>query len=143
MLTHPTLDTLRALKLDGMAEAFTELQTQDGSADLTHAEWLGLPIDREAISRETKRFESRMRTARLRHIGAAPEDVDYKTRRGLDKALFQSLLSGKWIKDKRNLMIHCLMRSIAEKDWPLRCRQNLAGLRVGPSGVPRRRDRPL
>ena len=43
MLTHPTLDTLRALKLDGMAEAFTELQTQDGSADLTHAEWLGLP----------------------------------------------------------------------------------------------------
>ena len=34
MLTHPTLDTLRALKLDGMAEAFTELQTQDGSADL-------------------------------------------------------------------------------------------------------------
>ena len=26
MLTHPTLDTLRALKLDGMAEAFTELQ---------------------------------------------------------------------------------------------------------------------
>ena len=30
MLTHPTLDTLRALKLDGMAEAFTELQTQDG-----------------------------------------------------------------------------------------------------------------
>ena len=105
MLTHPTLDTLRALKPDGMAEAFTELQTQDGSADLTHAEWLGLPIDREAISRETKRFESRMRTARLRHIGAAPEDVDYKTRRGLDKALFQSLLSGKWIKDKRNLMI--------------------------------------
>ena len=142
MLTHPTLDTLRALKLDGMAEAFTELQTQDGSADLTHAEWLGLPIDREAISRETKRFESRMRTARLRHIGAAPEDVDYKTRRGLDKALFQSLLSGKWIKDKRNLMIHCLTGD-AQHHWPLRCRQNLAGLRVGPSGVPRRRDRPL
>ena len=145
MLTHPTLDTLRALKLDGMAEAFTELQTQDGSADLTHAEWLGLPIDREAISRETKRFESRMRTARLRHIGAAPEDVDYKTRRGLDKALFQSLLSGKWIKDKRNLMIHCLGDAQHRwKDWPLgQSRQNLAGLRVGPSGVPRRRDRPL
>ena len=31
MLTHPTLDTLRALKPDGMAEAFTELQTQDGA----------------------------------------------------------------------------------------------------------------
>lgn len=46
-----------------------------------------------------------MRSARLRHVGAAPEGVDYKTRRGLDNALFQSLLSGKWIADKRNLMI--------------------------------------
>lgn len=46
-----------------------------------------------------------MRIARLCLVGAAPEDVDYKTRRGLDKALFQNLLTGKWIKDKRNLMI--------------------------------------
>lgn len=105
MLDHPTLDQLKTLRLDGMAEAFAEMQTQDGSADLTHAEWLGLLIDREATSRETKRFESRMRTARLRHVGAAPEDVDYKSRRGLDKALFQNLLTGKWIRDKRNLMI--------------------------------------
>ena len=78
MLNHPTLEHLKALKLDGMAEAFTELQAQDGTAVLNHAEWLGLLIDREAASRETKRFESRMRTARLRHAGAAPEDVDYK-----------------------------------------------------------------
>lgn len=105
MLDHPTLDQFKSLRLDGMAEAFAEMQTQDGTADLTHAEWLGLLIDREATSRETKRFESRMRTARLRHVGATPEDVDYKTRRGLDKALFQQLLTGKWIRDKRNLMI--------------------------------------
>lgn len=105
MLNHPTLDNLKALKFDGMAEAFAELETQDGSASLSHAEWLGLLIDRETSSRETKRFESRMRTAKLRHVGASPEDIDYKTRRGLDKALFQQLLTGKWIRDKRNLMI--------------------------------------
>ena len=34
MLTHPTLDQLRALKLDGMAEAFVELQAQDRAKDL-------------------------------------------------------------------------------------------------------------
>ena len=34
MLTHPTLDQLRALKLDGMAEAFVELQAQDAARDL-------------------------------------------------------------------------------------------------------------
>lgn len=105
MLDHPTLDQLKALKLDGMAEAYTELQGRDGTADLTHAEWLGLLIDRESASRDSKRFESRMRTARLRHVGACPEDVDYRARRGLDKALFQELLTGKWIAEKRNLII--------------------------------------
>jgi DNA replication protein DnaC len=105
MLPHPTLDHLKALRLDGMAEAFAELQAQDAAADLSHTEWLGLLVDREVASRETKRFEARMRSARLRHVGACPEDVDYRARRGLDKALFQSLLSGKWITDKRNLII--------------------------------------
>ncbi len=105
MLNHPTLDQLKTLKLDGMAEAFTELETQDGTVNLSHSEWLGLLVDRETSSRDTKRFESRIRTAKLRHVGAAPEDVDYRARRGLDKALFQQLLTGKWIRDKRNLMI--------------------------------------
>ena len=105
MLNHPTLGQLQTLKLDGMAQAFAELETQDGTADLSHAEWLGLLIDRETASRETKRFESRMRSARLRHVGASPEDVDYRARRGLDKALFQELLTGKWIADKRNLIL--------------------------------------
>jgi len=105
MLSHPTLDQLRSLKLDGMAEAFAELETRDGTADLTRAEWLGLLIDRESASRDTKRFQARMRTARLRHVGACPEDVDYRARRGLDKALFQELLTGKWIANRRNLII--------------------------------------
>lgn len=105
MLQHPTHDRLKALRLDGMAEAFAELQAQDRAADLTHAEWLGLLADREEASRETKRHETRIRAARLRHVGACPEDVDYRARRGLDRALFQSLLSGKWITDRRNLII--------------------------------------
>ena len=105
MLTHPTLDQLKTLKLDGMAEAFAELQDQDGSAALSPAEWLAFLVDREMSSRATKRFNTRMRAARLRHVGAVPEDVDYRPRRNLDKALFQQLLSGKWISDRRNLMI--------------------------------------
>ena len=35
MLTHPTLDHLKAMKLDGMAEAFAELDARDGTADLS------------------------------------------------------------------------------------------------------------
>lgn len=105
MLDHPTQDQLKTLRFDGMADAFVEMQSQVGTAGLHDAEGLEWLIDRETVSRETKRFESRMRIAKLRHVGASPEDVDYKSRRGLDEALFQKLLTGRWIKDKRNLMI--------------------------------------
>lgn len=105
MLTHPTLDHLRSLKLDGMVDAFSELETQDGAATLSHAEWLGLLVDREITSRANKRFQTRMSTAKLRHVGATPEDVDYRVARHLDKNLFQQLLTGKWIRDRRNLII--------------------------------------
>ena len=105
MLKHPTLDRLQALRLDGRAEAFVELEAQDSSADLTHAEYVGLLVDREELSRETKRYQNRLRTAKLRHSDACPENVDYRARRGLDKGLFQQLLTGKWIADKRNLII--------------------------------------
>ena len=71
MLTHPTLDQLRALRLEGMAEAFLELQAQDTTSELSHPEWLGLLVDREIASRNTRRFQTRMRAAKLRHIGAA------------------------------------------------------------------------
>jgi len=56
-----------------------------------------------------------LRSARLRHVGACPEDVDYRARRGLDKALFQSLLTGKWITDKRNLIISCLAGDVLHR----------------------------
>ena len=105
MLTHPTLDQLKALKLDGMADAFVELQAQGQAADLAHAEWLALLLDREAANRNTRRFQIRLRSAKLRHGQAAIEDVDYRTPRRLDKALFQQLTAGKWIAEHRNLLV--------------------------------------
>jgi DNA replication protein DnaC len=105
MLTHPTLDQLKALKLDGMADAFVELQSQAQAADLAHAEWLALLLDRETVNRNTRRFQIRLRTAKLRHSQAVIEDVDYRTPRRLDKALFQQLAAGKWIAEHRNLIV--------------------------------------
>jgi len=105
MLNHPTLDQLKDLKLGGMAEAFVELQSNDAADDLGHAEWLALLLDRESANRNSKRLQSRLRTARLRHLGASIEDVDYRTPRKLDKALFQQLGMCKWIGEHRNLLI--------------------------------------
>ena len=105
MLIHPTLDQLRALKLDGMAQAFLELEAQEESRNLAHPEWLALLLDREAASRNTKRFQSRLRVARLRHSQAAIEDVDFRTPRRLDKALFQQLATSRWIAERRGLLV--------------------------------------
>ena len=105
MLTHPTLEQMRALKLDGMAEAFIELEAQERAKDLSHGEWLALLLDREMASRSTRRFQTRLKSARLRHSQASVEDVDYRASRRLDKALFQQLTAGKWIAEHRNLLV--------------------------------------
>ena len=105
MLNHPTLDQLRELKLDGMADAFIELEAQDRAKDLSHAEWLGLLVDREVVTRDSKRFRTRLKAARLRHGQASIEDVDYRASRKLDKALFQQLATSRWIADARNLLV--------------------------------------
>jgi DNA replication protein DnaC len=104
LLTHPTLDQLRQLGLAGMARAFEELATSSNGAELGHAEWLGLLLDRELADRQDRRLRARLRYAKLRHQ-AAIEDVDYRTPRGLDRALFQKLALGGWIEQRRNLII--------------------------------------
>jgi DNA replication protein DnaC len=105
MLTHPTLDQLRALRLDGMVQAFIELEAQEATRDLAHTEWLALLLDREVANRNTRRFQIRLRAARLRHSQAAIEDVDYRIPRQLDKALFQQLATCRWIAEHRGLLV--------------------------------------
>ena len=46
-----------------------------------------------------------MRAAKLRHVGAAIEDVDYHTPRQLDRDLFRQLAQGDWIEKRQNLII--------------------------------------
>jgi DNA replication protein DnaC len=105
MLTHPTHGALRALKLDGMADAFAELVAQENAGALDPIDWIGLMVEREQVRRDTRRFESRLRGAGLRERGACMEDVDYRTPRRLDKALFQSLGQDDWIAHHRNVLI--------------------------------------
>ncbi|MDJ0278909.1 IS21-like element helper ATPase IstB [Sphingomonas sp. 2R-10] len=104
MLTHPTLDQLQALGLQGMAKAFVEVDRHGDAATLGHAEWLALLLDREVAWRHDKRLSTRLRYAKLRHQ-AAPEDIDYRKPRGLDRRLFETLLKGEWIDAHDNLAV--------------------------------------
>ena len=104
MLTHPMLDQLTQLGLAGMVHAFAELEASGDGASLTHADWLGLLIDRELTHRRDKRLAARLRYARLRHH-AVVEDVDYRAPRGLDRALFHKLAGGEWIEANENVIL--------------------------------------
>jgi DNA replication protein DnaC len=104
LLTHPILDQLAQLGLQGMAQAFAELEASGEGTTLTHADWLGLLLDREITHRRDKRLAARLRYARLRHH-AVVEDVDYRTPRSLDRALFHKLAGGEWIDAHDNLIL--------------------------------------
>ena len=104
MLTHPTLDLLHELGLEGCAKGFKDLAANPAAATLDHAEWLGVLLEHEVTRRNQKLYESRARRARLRHL-AVIEDVDYRAARGLDKALFLKLGSCAWIREHRNLIV--------------------------------------
>ena len=104
MLIHPTVERLRALGLTAMADAFIELQNAPDAGELSREDWLGLLVDREATSRENKRLTRRLREARLRQA-AVVEDVDYRAHRGLDRALFQKLAAGDWLREHHHLVI--------------------------------------
>jgi DNA replication protein DnaC len=103
LLTHPTVDQLVKLGLAGMARAFTELQDNQSAAGLGHAEWLALLLDREATERSNRQLTARLRHAKLRQR-ATIEDVDWRSPRGLDRALFQRLIAGDWIEAPQNLI---------------------------------------
>ena len=104
MLTHPTVELLHQLGLNGMAKAFGEIEASGEAAALTHPDWLALLLDQEASYRRDRRLHARLRYARLRHQ-AAVEDVDYRAARSLDRALFQKLTEASWIDAHENLIL--------------------------------------
>ena len=104
MLIHPTVERLRSLGLAAMADTLVELQNNPEAAEMSHADWLGLLIDREATSRDNRRLSRRLTAAKLRQA-ATIENIDFRTSRGLDRSLFQTLATCRWVRDCNHLAI--------------------------------------
>src|SRR5829696_6528593 len=104
MLTHPTHERLIALGLTGMAKALEEQRRSSDLDALSFEERIGLLVDREAAERDTKRLTARLKFAALRQ-NACVEDVDWRTPRGIDRAVFARLVVGDWIDRHENVLI--------------------------------------
>jgi DNA replication protein DnaC len=103
MLMEQTLQTLKALRLPGMAAAFEEQHTHAASAGLSFDERFSMLVDREQCWRDNRRIARLLREAKLK-TQACLEDVRYSGR-SLDKAQIAQLASGQWIRAHQNLLI--------------------------------------
>lgn len=105
MLSVPTQDKLRTLKLHGMLKALEEQFTDSGSYEgLSFEERLGLLVDRELTEQDNRRLATRLKAAGLRQ-SACMENIDYTASRGLDRSLIKKLATGQWINDRLNILV--------------------------------------
>jgi DNA replication protein DnaC len=104
MLNNQTLEKLHALKLHGMADAFREQLQQPACDPLSFAERFGLLVDRQWDWKENARMQRYLRAARLK-LPACIEDIDFRTPRGIDRAVLMGLASCDWVRHHRNVFV--------------------------------------
>lgn len=105
MLTQPTVEKLKTLRLDAMAQGYLEQTQKPDVAELPFDDRFGLLVDAEYLARENKRLSRRLREAKLRLTQACVEDVEYAPKRELDKATFRQLATCRWIQEHLNVLI--------------------------------------
>jgi DNA replication protein DnaC len=105
MLTEPTLEKLRAMRLEGMAAGWLEQQNNTSATKLSFDERFGMLVDAEWLHRENKRLSRALKEAKLKLSQACVEDIDYPARRELDKAVVRQLASCRWVSEHQAILI--------------------------------------
>jgi len=104
MLTNATVDQLFQLNLNGMARALGEQLERADYQALTFEQRLGMLVDREAQDRENRRLSRYLKSAKLR-LQASIEDINFRHRRGLDRATVLGLAESQWVEAHCSLLI--------------------------------------
>ncbi len=104
MLNTTTLEKLKDMKLDGMAKGFKEQMSSTQYDSLSFEERLGLLVDIESTLRQNKALKTRLIQAKFRQK-ASMEDIDYQSKRGINKAQILSLANCQWIEEHQNILV--------------------------------------
>jgi DNA replication protein DnaC len=105
MLTQPTLEKLKSMRLDRLASAWLDQQKDPDITSLSFDERLGMLVDAEWLARENKRLARALKEAKLKLSTACVEDIDYAARRELDKPVIKQLAMCRWITEHQNIVI--------------------------------------
>jgi DNA replication protein DnaC len=105
MLNQPTIEKLHALRLRGMAEAYRTQSEQAEITSLSFEERFALLVDQQWTWRQNRALERRLAKAKLRQR-ASVEDLDFRSPRGLDRALVRSLTQeSAWVREHQNIFL--------------------------------------
>jgi len=99
-----TVEQLKALRLSGMLEAWSEQATTPTYHDLSFDERLSLLVEREHHRRSQQRLQRRLKQAQL-STTASVADIDFSVPRGLVKSKFLELTQGHWLQEQLNLIL--------------------------------------
>jgi DNA replication protein DnaC len=105
MLKEPTIEKLKAMRLDAMATAWAEQQAKPDMNGLSFDERFGMLVDAEWLHRENKRLAKALRDAKLKLTTACIEDVDCAPTRELDRAQLRQLATCRWVAEHHNVLI--------------------------------------
>lgn len=104
-MNEPTIEKLKALRLDGLLAAWLEQQKNPKLNDVGFDERLGLLVDAEWLNRENKRLKRVLGEAKLRLSQACIEGIDFPAKRQLDRAVVRQLATGTWVAEHQNILI--------------------------------------
>jgi len=105
MIYSQTLEKLRALRLDGLAQALEEQRQQANVLQLEFEERLALLVERQWSWKENRALAARLKRAQLKFPNACLEDIDYALHRGLKRAHIEQVRAGEWVQNHRNCLI--------------------------------------
>ena len=105
MLNQQTIEKLYAMRMRGMADAFTQQQEDPQTTQLSFEERFALLVDRQWSWRQNRALERRLRDARLQGP-ACMEDIDFRAARGLDKQVVRSLIhDSDWVRRHQHVFL--------------------------------------
>ncbi len=104
MLTEDTYKKLNQMKMYGLVRAMEEQLADRAYKKLCFEERVGMLVDREWHDREGRKLTRRLQAAKLREQ-ACLEDIDYRSKRGLDRRLVTRLASCQWVAEAQNIIV--------------------------------------
>ncbi len=104
MNQQQTIERMKSMRLLGMAQTHHTNLNSRLCQDYTIDQYVDLLVDQEWEYRHNRKMSTLLKNARFR-AQASIENIDYTTKRGLDKNTFQRLATLNFLDKKQNIII--------------------------------------